>query len=368
MENLFLSESENVALVTAELQHLGFQTEVRAPQLVASNAGGPLGCSSCFCAQLIPNPEEIKAQSIREWAEVIFSQLCEKLTENEQWQFHIYDIQTPDTQKIGQRARLISEQIQTLLQKKRRGLKKNLILPIDASLLKTTEDFVAAYTKVPPLSTVALYQLVLVSSTHGIASFVAGSKRLQFGNALSAFPAGVLSIPENKALPSRAYRKLLEAQARFGNWIQAQQSCVDLGACPGGWSGVALAQGARVMAIDRSPLAPALMRNSKLTFERGDAFAFIPPSPVDWMICDVIAYPERTFELVKKWHQKALCKKSIVTFKFKGQPDLKLLDEVKHFMRSTGNHFMLRQLSSNKNEVMLCVDWTAKNPFPLTEN
>jgi 23S rRNA (cytidine2498-2'-O)-methyltransferase len=364
VENLFLSESENVALVTAELQHLGYQTEVRAPQLVASNAAGPNGFNSCFCAQLIPDFEEINAQSIREWAEVIFNQLCEKLSEGERWQLHIYDIQTPDTQKIGQRARFISEQIQTLLQKKRRGLKKNLILPVDGSMLKTTEDFVAAYTKVPPLSTAALYQLLLLSSTHGIASFVPGSKRLQFGSALSGFPAGVLSIPENKALPSRAYRKLLEAQARFGNWIEAQQSCVDLGACPGGWSSVALSQGARVMAIDRSPLDPVLMQHPKLSFERGDAFAFIPPRPVDWMICDVIAYPERTFELVQKWHQKALCKKSIVTFKFKGQPDLKLLNDVRQYMRGTGHPFMLRQLASNKNEVMLCVDWTAREIFP----
>ena len=58
-------------------------------------------------------------------------------------------------------------------------------------------------------------------------------------------------------------------------------------------------------AVDRSPLAPALMKDAVVTFLRGDAFAYEPEraagEATTWMVSDVIAYPERVAELLRRW-------------------------------------------------------------------
>ena len=54
--------------------------------------------------------------------------------------------------------------------------------------------------------------------------------------------------------------------------------CVDLGACPGGWTAALRLQcDAVVTAVDRSPLAPSLMADDDVSFVQGDAFTFTPP-------------------------------------------------------------------------------------------
>ena len=40
------------------------------------------------------------------------------------------------------------------------------------------------------------------------------------------------------------------------------------------------------------------MRSPQVQFRPGDAFRFQPPRPVDWLLCDVIAAPERTAALL----------------------------------------------------------------------
>lgn len=55
----------------------------------------------------------------------------------------------------------------------------------------------------------------------------------------SARPNGVYDFIENKAEPpSRAYLKLWEALTRLGEMPRPGQTCLDLGACPGGWTWV----------------------------------------------------------------------------------------------------------------------------------
>ena len=84
-------------------------------------------------------------------------------------------------------------------------------------------------------------------------------------------------------MPSSAYRKLLEAFACAHAEPQPGAVCVDLGACPGGWSAAMLRKGAVVTAVDRQPLAPGVMADPRLTFVQGDAFTFAPEhTPVDW--------------------------------------------------------------------------------------
>jgi 23S rRNA (cytidine2498-2'-O)-methyltransferase len=169
--------------------------------------------------------------------------------------------------------------------------------------------------------------------------------------ALSRFPAGLPPIASDLDAPARAFAKLVEAQQRLGRSIKRGETCVDLGASPGGWTWVAMRQGARVTAIDRSPLRADLMRHADVTFVKGDAFAYEPPQPVDWLLCDVAAFPQRTLELLQQWLGQRWCRNFVVTTKFRGQEDYELLPAYKQLLRDSGYDFLLRRLNANKNEM-----------------
>jgi 23S rRNA (cytidine2498-2'-O)-methyltransferase len=76
-----------------------------------------------------------------------------------------------------------------------------------------------------------------------------------FRSLLSPYPKGEIPVASDKAAPSRAFSKLLEAEQRLGCRIRPGETCVDLGASPGSWSYVALNRGARVIAVDRARCA-----------------------------------------------------------------------------------------------------------------
>jgi len=120
--------------------------------------------------------------------------------------------------------------------------------------------------------------------------------------------------------PSRAYLKLWEALTRMGEWPGPGERCIDLGASPGGWTWVAASLGAEVLAIDKAPLAPTVTQMPGVSFRAGSAFAE-PPAPVDWLLCDVIAYPERTLRMVQNWIAAAPPRHIVCTIKFQGATD-----------------------------------------------
>jgi 23S rRNA (cytidine2498-2'-O)-methyltransferase len=125
---------------------------------------------------------------------------------------------------------------------------------------------------------------------------------------------------------------------------------VDLGASPGSWSDVALGRGAAVLAVDRAPLRADLMSDPRLTFRKGDAFTFEPEQPVDWLLCDVIAAPQRTIDLLLRWVRQRRTRRFVVTLKFKGTEDYPLLEHVKHALPPLCEEFYLTRLCANKNE------------------
>lgn len=120
--------------------------------------------------------------------------------------------------------------------------------------------------------------------------------------------------------PSRAYLKLWEALTRFGEYPGEGQTCLDLGACPGGWTFVLASLGASVTAIDRAPLAPTVAAMPGVTFRSGNAFT-LPPERADWLCSDVIAYPAPLLELVQRWIGSGLVGHIVCTIKFQGETD-----------------------------------------------
>jgi 23S rRNA (cytidine2498-2'-O)-methyltransferase len=140
----------------------------------------------------------------------------------------------------------------------------------------------------------------------------------------SPFPGGEPRFVEDKeGPPSRAYLKLWEALTRLGRHPAPGETCLDLGAAPGGWSWVLARLGARVTAVDKAPLDPAIAGMPGVSWRAESAFGLDPRQepPVDWLFSDVICYPARLLALVRRWTEAGTARHLVCTVKFQGETD-----------------------------------------------
>ncbi len=175
----------------------------------------------------------------------------------------------------------------------------------------------------------------------------------------SPFPNGVPRFVEDRGgPPSRAYLKLWETFARLRRQPGPGESCLDLGAAPGGWTWLLARTGAEVLAVDRAPLAPEITRLANVTVRSGSAFALDPAEvgPIDWWCSDIVAYPQRLLELVTRWLESGLVRHLVCTVKFQGATDH---DAAARFAALSGAQ--LFHLSQNKHE-LTCVILDADVP------
>ncbi len=165
----------------------------------------------------------------------------------------------------------------------------------------------------------------------------------------SAFPNGEVQFVENRsAPPARAYLKLWEAFTLLGRHPGPGERCLDLGASPGGWTWVLQSLGASVVAVDKAPLAPAIVRLPGVETRQESAFGLKPEDvgPVDWLCSDVICYPERLLRLVRTWLESGLARNFVCTIKFQGDTDHAT---ARAFAEIPGSE--VRHLSHNKHEL-----------------
>ena len=135
----------------------------------------------------------------------------------------------------------------------------------------------------------------------------------------SPFPNGECRFEEDReGPPSRAYLKLWEALTRLGVWPRPGERCLDLGAAPGGWTWALAKLGASVVAVDKAPLDPSIAAMARVESRLASAFS-LDPEPVDWLVCDVVAYPRRLLGLVERWMGAA--RHIVCTIKFQGATD-----------------------------------------------
>ena len=140
----------------------------------------------------------------------------------------------------------------------------------------------------------------------------------------SAFPNGEVQFVEDKtAPPNRAYLKLWEALTLLGRHPGHGERCLDLGSSPGGWTWVLQSLGARVVSVDKAPLAPGIAALPGVEFRQASAFALEPREigPVDWLFSDVVCYPARLLGLVERWLASGLARNLVCTLKFQGATD-----------------------------------------------
>ena len=335
--HLFLTEPDDPPLVLDELWRAAPRAKhqvlpggwVRAALTLLPDAPPIIA----FARQMLPHAAAVQCASIRDFSEQLFTRVAAQLPDGQPWRLHL----APHYGEPGageNRARLIRESFRELLRKKRRRL------------LRALEEI-----ETPFRENTSLVQLFLTAPDAAFVSVAPAPLPWQLRRSVWPFVKGVLPIASDKAAPSRAFAKLLEAEQRLGLRLAPGETCVDLGASPGSWSYVALQRGARVTAVDRSPLRDDLMTNPRLTFQQGDAFKFTPDAPVDWLLCDVIAAPERSAELVLDWARHRRCRRFVVTIKFKGRNDYAMLEPLKQALPPLCEEFFLTRLCANKNEV-----------------
>jgi 23S rRNA (cytidine2498-2'-O)-methyltransferase len=165
----------------------------------------------------------------------------------------------------------------------------------------------------------------------------------------SPFPNGEMRFVEDRTgPPSRAYLKLWEALTVIGGRPAPGETCLDLGSSPGGWSWALAQMGARVISVDKAPLAPDIARLPGIEAVAESAFALDPTKvgPVDWLFSDIVCYPARLLALVERWLAAGTCRHFVCTIKFQGETDHVI---AARFAAIPGSQ--LRHLFHNKHEL-----------------
>lgn len=165
----------------------------------------------------------------------------------------------------------------------------------------------------------------------------------------SPFADGEVMFEENRTdPPNRAYLKLWEAFTLLPRRPGPGERCLDLGASPGGWTWVLAGLGARVLSVDKAPLAPEIARNPLVEYVAGSAFALAPETSgrFDWLCCDVICYPERLLKTIGRWLESGNVRNFVCTLKFQGATDHATAEA---FAAVPGSKLM--HLSCNKHEL-----------------
>ncbi|MBN8418516.1 MAG: hypothetical protein J0L73_06360 [Verrucomicrobia bacterium] len=332
--HLFLADPDTAPFLADELRRAAPDAAQREIEGLGITADLPLdGLLLAFARQTLPNAAEVQAASINAWADRIIECIAGVFPDDQPWRLHLWPQYGEG--KAGQhRCELIQASLIERLKKRRRRLLRSLVesdAPLDAQT--------------------SLVQCILTSPEAGWLSASPAPQGHSLRSLISSFPRGEVPLADDKSAPSRAFTKLVESEQRLGRRIERGQTCVDLGASPGSWSYVPIQRGASVIAIDRSELREDLMRNPRLHFEVADAFKYKPPQTVDWLVCDVIAAPQRSMDLLLEWLREKRMRNFIVTIKFKGHEDYPLLDILKREAPPLCAEFHLTRLCANKNEV-----------------
>lgn len=327
----------------AELRRMAVpfsQAQTLAPGLVQLQLPSTwplLDANPAYALQVLANAEEVRGPSIRALAEPIADHLRTLLDGREgAWDLHALvpgQLKGNPKPPLRRRADLIRDAVLERLKVTARWALKRRVA--DGRKLDVLAQFVLldetqlwfAVTPVTPLFDGATWPATL--------------------------SAGLADVADDDIAPASSYRKLVEALACLDVAPQPGEMCVDLGACPGGWTRVLLTHGAHVTAVDRAPLAPHLMADARVTFLPADAFAWRPAQPVAWLVSDIIAFPERVRELLAAWLPERLCERFVVQVKFKGDPDWPAVDAAQEAAIDAGYHVLVRHFFNDKNELTL---------------
>ena len=326
----FLCSTGYEAALVAEI---GATASTPCPGVVVGEAGG---ADLVFGRQILPDAVWVQGASVSSLARGVVEHVLQRLDAAEQpWRLDTLVADDPGESlpgELARRAALCAERALEALRARRTRV-----------LRRRTEDPAALRV-----------QLLLVDRERLLLS-VAAPVALPGGDLWpSPLVAGRAPVADDWDAPSSAFRKLEEALRWHDRPIQAGERCIDLGAAPGGWSHVALRHGAAVTAVDRADLDPRLMARPDLKHLRRDAFGWTPEDvPVDWLLCDVIAAPEKSLALLERWARERWFRRACFHLKFKGQDRYGLARSALDVLRAAGYSARAKHLFHDKNEVTL---------------
>jgi hypothetical protein len=347
----FLCSAGSEPALAAEVARAGATAGELAPGVVAvDRLADDVVVDPIFARQVLPEARIVEGSSVRALAEAIYAAVE---TTIDRWPgpftFHALAHAEPPP-GLASRATLIARETLALLaERRRRAFRRQRAIEEakPGGRGRGPDGFGETW---------LLVQIVALGRDRFLVSAAAPRALPAGGLDMAGWPAGEAPVAIDRAPPSRAYQKLEEAFAWMGTAPGAGETCVDLGAAPGGWTATVVKRGARVVAVDRAPLAPPLVRNPNVTSVIGNAFTYLPAAPVDWLICDVVCEPPRSLALCDAWLSRGLCQNLVVTVKFKGSAGYGVLGDLPPLFARLGPAFArVKQLRHNKNEVTVMV-------------
>ena len=250
-----------------------------------------------------------------------------------------HDCEVVNFQSIKEAANLLKERARLWAYYGDRAFRRGALIGESLRLLKTKPIPFGTF---PPLTPFGMYTLL---DEHTLLLCKAPQKPI---------PLGQIEFVENKTIPpNRAYLKLWEIFTLLRQFPTAGETCLDVGASPGGWSWVLAECGAKVISIDKAPLAPHIASYPNIHFQQGSAFALDPKDfdPIDWFCSDIICYPKRLVSLIERWIESEKVKQMICTIKLQGDTDWESIRALQAIPGAT-----LQHLWHNKHE--LCFHFT----------
>ena len=309
------------ALLERELAGAGLTVTEKGPGWTLSTEGETTGLA--FPQLTLPSPREFKGESVNALAQQLAEFFLESLRgERIEAAWPCVFQTVSEVVGLGRRASAVEKAFGELLRKK---------LPRIAKL--ATPDLPRG-----------------AGTARGLMVFFADFGRV-FA-AREAWRGGQRRMADDDAAPSRSYLKVEEAYIVLGREPAADETVVDLGAAPGGWSYSAAKHGARVIAVDNGPLKGGALNHPLIEHRLEDAFKFQPPSfakasavaeamadksegrpaePVtyDWLFCDLVEEPHHVMQnIVAPWLAHGWCRRFVINLKFGHVDSIALLREI----------------------------------------
>jgi 23S rRNA (cytidine2498-2'-O)-methyltransferase len=166
----------------------------------------------------------------------------------------------------------------------------------------------------------------------------------------SPFALGEMNFQEDKIIPpSRAYLKLWEFFTVYAPEEITAGTALDVGSCPGGWTWVLRTLNFdKIYSVDKAPIEKRIMDMGRIEFKQESAFGLDPHSfeDIDWFCSDIICYPERLLNLVKRFMDAGKVKNFVCTLKYQAETDW---ENTLKFLEIPNSHIV--HLHHNKHEV-----------------
>lgn len=175
----------------------------------------------------------------------------------------------------------------------------------------------------------------------------------------SPFALGEMTFTEDKIFPpSRAYLKLWEFFTVYAPEAVPGGTAIDVGSCPGGWTWVLRTLGFdKVISVDKAPIEKRIMDMGRIDFRQESAFGLDPNNfeTIDWFCSDIICYPERLLNLIKRFMEAGKVRNFVCTIKYQAETDW---ENTLKFLEIPGSKIV--HLHHNKHEVT----WFLKGIIP----